>query len=157
MGWFSDRFRANRTTDDHLARSAAALAERLNSQRAKWLEAVMNEFRGVEEKYVDHHRLTTEKAGIVVSAFQAVHVLSLVSMKNYVPASSMSEFTTFLCVGLTEGHLDDKWKEVVSRCTTFKQKALPEQLAAFSEDVAAALTGSPTGFLFGPGLVPMAH
>lgn len=77
---------------DDLPRLAAELAERLNRQRSKWLEAVSVECRDGEAVIgaAPAREWDPLAAPVMVSAFQAVHVLSMVHANEYVPASEMS-------------------------------------------------------------------
>lgn len=145
---------------DDLPRRAAELAERLNRQRSRWLEAVSVECRDGEA--VIGATPASERdplaAPVMVSAFQAVHVLSMVHANQYVPASEMSRFTTALCTALTNGQVTDAWRRTIEHYTDLKSKPVGEQLLLFSEDVAIAVTGSPTsGMVIGPGLVQLAN
>lgn len=115
---------------DDLPRRAAELAERLNRQRSKWLEAVSVECRDGEA--VIGAAPASERdplaAPVMVSAFQAVHVLSMVHANQYVPASEMSRFTTALCTALTNGQMTDAWRRTIEHYTDLKSK--PVELRA---------------------------
>lgn len=156
MSWFSNVL--GRRED--LPRRAAELAERLNRQRIKWLEAVSVECRDGEGIIGATPAPGRDPlaASATTSAFQAVHVLSLVHANQYVPASEMTRFTTALCTALTNDEITQVWRRAVGHYTDLKSKPVGEQLLLFSEDVASAVTGSSSsGMLVGPGLVPLAN
>jgi len=155
VSWFSNVFGGR----DNPARRPTALAERLNRQRIKWLEAVSVECRDAEAIMGAAHASARDllAPAATASAFQAVHVLSLAHANKYVPPSEMSRFTTTLCAGLTNREVTEAWKRAVGYYTDLKSKPIGEQLVRFSEDIAIAVTGSPSaGMLIGPGLVPLA-
>jgi hypothetical protein len=145
---------------DEMPQRAAELARRLNNQRSKWLDAIAVECE--DGKAVigpgpggDRDPFAATQA---VSAFQAVHVLSMVHANQYVPPAEMTRFTTVVCTALTDGKVTDAWRRAVDHYTDLKSRPLGEQLLLFAEDVAIAVTGSPpSGMLIGPGLVPLAN
>lgn len=156
MSWLSRAFGRG----DDLSLRAAALVERLNRQRDKWLDAVYGECRDGEallgtERPSETSSLTSSA---IASAFQAVHVLSLVHANKYVTAGDMTRFTSAVCAGLTNGAVTEEWKGVLRRYTDLKAKPLPEQLLSLSEEIAICVTGSPSGgMLIGPGLMPLVN
>ena len=156
MSWFSKVLGSG----DEMPQRAAELAERLNNQRSKWLDAVAVECEDGNAVIGtapggDRDPFAATQA---VSAFQAVHVLSMVHANQYVPPAEMTRFTTAVCTALTDGKVTDAWRRAVAHYTALKSRPLGEQLLLFAEDVAIAVTGSPpSGTLIGPGLVPLAN
>lgn len=160
MGWWSDRLGTKRGSNPDQPRSASELGDRLNRQRAKWFETVTAEVRDGEQLLGSRIAATFDEAAasLVVSAFQAVHVLSLANANNYLAASEMGPFTRELCSSLSEGRVTEKWKNAVEHYTNLKSRPVGEQLLNFSEEVAITLSGSGSaGMLLGPGLVRLAN
>ena len=156
MSWLSKVFGRG----DDLPGRAAEFAERLNKQRSKWLDAVSVECDDGEAVIGTTSGRNRDPfgAGQAVSAFQAVHVLSMVHANQYVPPAEMSRFTSAVCTALTDGKVTDAWRRAVDHYTDLKSRPLGEQLLLFAEDVAIAITASPpSGMLIGPGLVPLAN
>jgi len=53
-------------------------------------------------------------ASATISAFQTVHVLSLVHANQYVPAGEMTRFTGALCAALTNDEVTEAWRRPVA-------------------------------------------
>jgi len=156
VGWFSSLF--GKRNDSR--QRATELAERLNRQRIKWLDAVSVACHHSERILgaAPAGEADPSAASAMTSAFQAVHVLSLVRAHQYVPAGEMTRFTTALSAALTNDAVIEVWRRSVVYYTDLERKPLSDQLLVFSEDVATAATGwSPLGTLAAPALLILAH
>jgi hypothetical protein len=152
VSWFSNVFGKS----DEVSRSAGVLAAELNRQRTMWLDAVSVDCRSGDAVIGirPSHGQPLLAPSAITSAFQAVHVSSLVYANKYVLARDMTRFTTALCTALTNGDVTDAWKRALVQYTDLKRKPVHEQVAVFAEDIATSVTGSTvSGMLIGPGLV----
>lgn len=142
------------TDQNRVSETTRPLANSLRKQSDKWLESLKNVLSG-QEKISKEHTIS-EKDGIpAVTAFQMVHVSSIMGGNKYMEESQINEFSGVLAETLY-GIPDEKLVGFLREYEKNKELELSEQLVRFSEDVVVALTGSAAGMVYGTPLAIMA-
>ncbi len=142
-------------TGEDVMELADQLIDRLIRQRNICLEAFIQRIDSsvleLGVKFPFDFKPGKKEAIEIISAFQVVHVLSFVNMKSYVDYTLAADFTKYVCANLFEGD-HEICIGYVNRYTELKKQDPSEQWTAFSEDVAVAIVGGPSGTVIGPSL-----
>ena len=137
-----------------LSEKARPLARRLKNQTGKYLEACKIVLSG-QEQLKKEPAMNTKAALAPVTAFQMVHVASLMASKQYMQPTQIDAVNGVFAETLY-GPPDDKWINFLQKYEENKQLDLSNQLLQFSEDVAVAMLGSAAGMAVGSPLAIMA-
>jgi len=142
------------TEETKLGKTARPLADSLKKQSDKLLES-LKKVLSAQEEIGKELTLSLKDAIPAITAFQMVHVASLMGGNNYLGEAQINEFNGVFTQVLY-GFPDEKLVGYLQQYEKNKALALSEQLVRFSEDVVIALTGSAAGVVYGTPLAIMA-
>jgi len=142
------------TDQTRLSETARPLAQHLRKQSDKWLETI-EKVLSSQKEIGKELKLSHKDAIPPVTAFQMVHVSSIMGRNKYMQETQINEFSGVLAETLY-GIPDEKLVGFLRQYEKNKELKLSEQLVRFSEDVVVALTGSAAGMVYGTPLAIMA-
>ena len=138
-----------------LSEKARPLAQKLKNQTGKYLEACKVALTA-QAQLENEQPIDTEAAVPAVTAFQMVHVSSLMASKHYMDMAQINEVNGVFAETLY-GKPDEKWISFLKKYEENKRLELSKQLIQFSEDISVSILGSAAEMAVGSQLAIMAN